>query len=145
MNPADVLSRLRRFLLVFSVVLLGGASFELWLIEHTEDPLQIVPFVLCALGTLCAVAALISPRRATLLALRAVMLLVVLGTLLGIYLHVEGNLALQREVSPNAGVSKTLFAALGGGNPLLAPGILAVAAVLALAATYQHPALGNEK
>jgi hypothetical protein len=31
--------------------------------------------------------------------------------------------------------------ALMGANPLLAPGILALAGVLAIAATYHHPAL----
>jgi thiol:disulfide interchange protein len=143
MTPADVLSRLRRFLLAFSFVLLGGALFELWLIGHTEDPVQFIPFVLCGLGMVAALAALARPRRATLWVLRACMALVVLGTLLGIYLHVEGNYALQREISPRAGASAALFGALGGANPLLAPGILAVAAVLALAATYRHEALGR--
>jgi len=144
MSPADVLARLRRFLLVFSVLLFGGALLELWLIEHTADPVQLIPFGLCGLGALAALAALLRPRRGILLALRASMALVVLGTLLGIYLHVEGNLALQREISPQATAGETLFGTLGGANPLLAPGILAVAAVLALAATYRHPALGHE-
>lgn len=144
MSPADILSRLRQFLLLFSVVLLGGALLELWLIEHMEDPVQFVPFVLCGLGALAALAALVRPRRATLVALRICVALVVSGSLVGIYLHVESNLALQREINPNATASATLFAALGGANPLLAPGILAVAAVLALAATYKHPALRNE-
>lgn len=141
MSPAEILSRLRRFLLLFSVVLLGGALLELWLIEHTEDPVQIIPFVLCGLGALAAFAVLARPRRATLLALRVCMALVVLGSLLGAYLHVEGNLELQREVSPGATAGAALLGALGGANPLLAPGILAVAATLALAATYRHPAL----
>jgi len=144
MSPADVLSRLRRFLLLFSVLLLGGALSELWLIGHMEDPLQFIPFVLCGLGMIAALAAFVRPQRATLLVLRVFVALIVLGALLGIYLHVDGNLALQREISPNATTSETLFGALGGANPLLAPGILAVAAVLALAATYQHPALRNE-
>ena len=145
MNPADTLSRLRRFLLVFSIVLLCGALLELWLIEHMEDPVQFIPFVLCGLGVLAALAALLRPRRATLIALRVCVPLIVLGTLLGIYLHVEGNLALQREISPNATAGETLFGALGGANPLLAPGVLAVAAVLALAATYRHPAMRNAR
>jgi len=34
-----------------------------------------------------------------------------------------------------------LIKAVSGGNPLLAPGILALAAIIALAATYYHPAL----
>jgi hypothetical protein len=145
MSPADVLSRLRRFLLIFSIALMGGALLELWLIEHTEDPAQFIPFVLCGLGTLAALAALVRPRRATLIALRVCMVLLVLGSLLGIYLHVEGNYALQREISPNETTGASLSGALGGANPLLAPGILAAAALLALAATYRHPALGKEK
>ncbi|HEX8129561.1 MAG TPA: hypothetical protein VF527_10705 [Pyrinomonadaceae bacterium] len=145
MSPADVLSRLRRFLLAFSIALLAGALLELWLIGHTEDPVQFVPFVLCGLGMLAVVAALARPRRATLMVLRVCMALVVLGSLVGIYLHVESNLALQREISPNATAGATLFGALGGANPLLAPGILAVAAMLALAATYHHTALGNKE
>ncbi|HEX8633843.1 MAG TPA: hypothetical protein VF703_06800 [Pyrinomonadaceae bacterium] len=144
MSPAVVLSRLRRFLWVFSVLLLGGALLELWLIEHTEDPVQFIPFGLCGLGALATLAALVRPQRATLMVLRVCMAIVVLGSLLGVYLHVESNLALQREISPNATTGATLYGALGGANPLLAPGILAVAAVLALAATYRHPALGNE-
>jgi hypothetical protein len=144
MSSDDILSRLRRFLLVFSIALMAGALLELWLIEHTEDPVQLIPFGLCGLGTLAALAALVRPRRATLIALRVCMALVVIGTLLGIYLHVEGNYALQREISPNATAGAALFGAFGGANPLLAPGILAVAAVLALAATYRHAALGKE-
>jgi hypothetical protein len=144
MSADDILSRLRRFLLVFSIGLMGGALLELWLIEHMEDPVQFIPFGLCALGTLAALAVLARPRRATLIALRVCMALVVIGSLLGIYLHVEGNYALQREISPNATAGAALSDALSGANPLLAPGILAVAAVLALAATYRHAALGKE-
>ncbi|HZH91237.1 MAG TPA: hypothetical protein VEX70_11540 [Pyrinomonadaceae bacterium] len=145
MSAADILSRLRRFLLAFSIMLLGGALLELWLIGHMQDPVQFIPFVLCGMGALAALAALLRPRRVTLWGLRVCMTLVVLGTLLGVYLHVEGNYELQREISPNAPTGETVFGALGGANPLLAPGVLAVAAVLALAATYRHAALGNEE
>jgi hypothetical protein len=87
------------------------------------------------------------PRRPMLLALRVVMALVVLGSLVGVYLHVESNLLFLREITPNATLREAVFGALGGANPLLAPGILALAAVLALAATYYHPALqkGEER
>ena len=141
MTPDEILSRLRRFLLVFTVLLFGGAVTELWLVNHKEDPVQLIPFALCALGAAAALAALVRPRRATLWLLRVCMALVVLGTLLGIYLHVEGNVAFQREIDPSAPAADLWLGALGGANPLLAPGILSVAAVLALAATYRHPAL----
>ena len=143
MTSADILSRLRRFLLVFSVLLFGGTVVELWLVNHKEETLQLIPFALCALGTAAALFALFRPRRASLWLLRACMALVVCGTLLGVYLHLDGNIDFQREIDPNAPAADMLLSVLGGGNPLLAPGILAVSAVLALAATYYHPALSK--
>ena len=143
MTPADILSRLRRFLLLFSVLLFGGAVVELWLVNHKEDTLQLIPFGLCALGTAAALLALLRPRRATLWLLRGSMALVVCGTLLGIYLHLDGNIDFQREIDPGAPASDMLPSVLAGANPLLAPSILSVAAVVALAATYRHPALSG--
>lgn len=144
MSPADTLFRLRRFLLVFSILLLGGTVVELLLVNHKEDVVQLIPFVLCALGSGVLLLVLFRPRRTTLLGLRVCMGLVVCGSLFGIYEHFANNIAFQREIKPNAPLTDVLMSAVAGGNPLLAPGMLAVAAVLALAATYYHPALENK-
>jgi len=143
MSPADILSRLRRFLLVFSILLLGGAVVELSLVNHTADAVQLMPFALCGLGSVAALVALLRPQRATVLGLRICMGLVVCGSLFGIYEHLENNFAFQREINPHEPTGDMMLSALGGANPLLAPGILAVAGVLALAVTYHHPALGD--
>jgi hypothetical protein len=45
------------------------------------------------------------------------------------------------EMRPSAVWSDVWFEALRGAAPLLAPGILALAAIIAIAATYEHPAL----
>jgi hypothetical protein len=70
--------------------------------------------------------------------------LVVCGSLFGIYEHLANNFAFQREMNPSAPMAHALVSAVAGANPLLAPGTLAVAAVLALAASYNHPALENK-
>ena len=145
MMDALVLLRLRRFLLILSALLFVGTVAELWLTNHMEDPVQFIPFVLCGLGLACVVAVLLRPRRAAMLVLRACMVLVALGSVLGIYLHVESNLGFQRELYPKATMSKVVLGALGGASPLLAPGILALAATLALASTYYHPALAKSR
>ena len=145
LSDAAVLSRLRRFLLATSGFLLAGTVAELLLVDHTEDRTQLIPFVLCGLGLLCVGAAFFRPRRGVLLALRAVALLAVLGSLYGVYEHVWGNLSLQREVNPTATGGELFWSALDGGNPLLAPGVLTLAAALALAATYYHPALSKDR
>jgi hypothetical protein len=141
MSDALILSRLRQFLLVVSGLLLTGTLAELWLINHMEDPVQLIPFALCGLGLVAVFAAMLRPRRAALLGLRACMGLTVLGSLLGVYLHLESNLGFHRELHPNASTGELLLGALGGANPLLAPGIMALTAALAIAATYHHPAL----
>ena len=137
-SPAEVLLRLRRFLLVLSVLLFGGALVELWLVGHTQDVLQWIPFGLCILGSLAALLVLLRPGPVTVKVLRICMVLIALGTLLGIYLHVEGNVLFAQEIQPNLPTSELVAKGLGGANPLLAPGILSVAALLAVAATYRY-------
>jgi hypothetical protein len=141
MSPADILSRLQRFLLVLSILLFCGTVVELLLVNHKEDFVQLIPFVLCGMGVIAASLMLFRPRRSTVLTVRVCMILVVSGSVFGIYEHLTNNITFQREIKPNAPMTDVLVSAIAGGNPLLAPGTLAIAAVLALAATYYHPAL----
>lgn len=136
-----VLQRLRTYLLLLAGGLSAGAIVELWAANHTEEPLQWVPFILCGLSLVAIVAALLRPQRGVLLTLRGIMILMIGGSLLGIYEHVSGNIAFAQEIRPGTPAGELLLKGLTGGNPLLAPGTLAVAALIALAATYCHPAL----
>jgi hypothetical protein len=122
----------------------AGTIIELLLAEHTEDLIQFIPFVLCGLGLAAVAVALLRPGRGTLLALRAVMGLLLVGSLLGVYEHFEGNLAFEQEIRPAATFGAVWLDVLKGAAPLLAPGILAVVAVIAIASTYYHPALARE-
>lgn len=141
MSDASVLFRLRQFLLIVSALLFAGTLVELWLTNHMETFVQLIPFILCGLGFVVVIAAMLRPRRAALLGLRACMGLVALGGLFGVYQHLDHNLGFHRELHPNASTGDLIMGALGGANPLLAPGILALTAALAIAATYYHPAL----
>jgi hypothetical protein len=69
------------------------------------------------------------------------MSVVAFGTLLGMWQHFAGDLAFQREIRPNADNWTLIDNALHGAAPLLAPGILALAAGVAMLATYAHPSL----
>jgi fatty acid desaturase len=138
MSPAEVLRRLRLFLLVLSAALFVGTLIELWLVNHKQDAVQSLAFVFCGLGLLSTVGVLIRRSTATIRILRACMLLVVLGSLFGIYEHVTNNIEFEREIHPNSSTRQLLMKGLGGANPLLAPGTLAVAGLLAVAASYKH-------
>ncbi len=79
MTAEAIVSQLRRFLLVMAALSLVVILIELWLEEHTQEPLQFVPFILCGVGLISLVAALLRPTKSILVALRAVMTVVALG------------------------------------------------------------------
>lgn len=143
MNDGIVLARLRQFLFLLSGGLLVGTLFELWLTEHAETFVQLIPHLLCAAGLAAIVVALLRPGRGTVWGLRLLMSLVWAGALYGVYQHVWNNALFEREINPNVSAMELVMSALGGANPLLAPGVIAIAAMLALAASYHHPALGR--
>lgn len=144
MELSTVEGRLRTFLLALSACLCVGTSAELLLADHTKTAVQLVPFALCAAGLLALLAALARPRPATLALLRAVMLLLLVGGCFGVYEHFSGNLAFEQEIRSGA-TDGLWLAALKGAAPLLAPGILGLAALLGLAGTYAHPALQRRR
>ena len=143
MNDGVVLNRLRRFLLALAAFMAVGTMVELVLANHWENAVQILPFVLCGLSFLVIVAMLLRPQRRTVLWLRWVMAITFVGSLFGVFEHIEHNIAFALEIQPSATMNDVFLEALGGANPLLAPGILAFTAVLALAATYYHPMLNK--
>ncbi len=141
MTAEVIVTRLRRFLLILVAFVCAGTIVELLLTEHVEHPLQLIPFGLCVLALLAVGAVWFRPQRGTIMTLRGVMVVVAAGSVLGMYLHLANNLDFELEIRPNANGSEVIMDALMGVNPLLAPGILVLVAVLAIAATYYHPAL----
>lgn len=117
--------------------LCAGTVLELIFSKHFESPVQSIPFVLCGLGLL----ALFRPRRGT---IWVTMLLVGLGNLFGIFEHVEHNFAFELERRPHAVAGDVLWDALQSAKPRLAPGMLGLTPLLALAATQYHPRLNGK-
>lgn len=142
LSTAEVLRRLRLFLMVLSFFLFIGTLVELSLVNHTKNFIQWLAFVFAGLGLCATLAVLLRRGPKTVLMLRACMLVVVLGSLFGIYQHVSNNIAFEHEIHPHAGFRQLAWKGLGGANPLLAPGTLAVAGILALAGTYKYSVSG---
>lgn len=133
--------RLRRFLLAVTAAIFIGSVFELILIGHTEVTLQWTPFIISAVGLAAVVLARISPGRRTVLTLRWVMIVAMAGSLVGMWLHFSGNLAFTQEINPSNTLTESIWPAMKGSYPLLAPGIIFLAGVLGYGATWRHPAL----
>lgn len=136
MNDRTALQRLNRFLFFLAAGMFLGTIAELLAAKHYDDTIQLVPFALCGIGLVALAALKLRPSASVVLAIRAMMLVIAAGSLLGVYEHVTGNLEFVHEVRRNADRMTVITDTLQGGAPVLAPGILAIGAIITLAATY---------
>lgn len=136
-------SRLRLWLMLLAAAVFPGTIVELILERHYDKMLQYLPLVLCAAAFAALAAVIVKATSLTIWAMRVVMVSMFPVTLLGMWEHFDGNMDFQREIRPNAGFWTQFDFAIHGAAPLLAPGILALAAGVALIASYRHPALGG--
>lgn len=143
-RPAAAEITLRTFRRALSFLLLAGllgTALELVLMEHLEDWWQRIPLALigAALGVLCW--HWLAKSRASVYALRAVMLLFLASAAGGIVLHAKGNREFALETKPALAGGELIAEMLTGAFPALAPGTMALLGLLGLLLTWRHPAL----
>jgi predicted membrane channel-forming protein YqfA (hemolysin III family) len=128
---------LRRFALALSVLGVVTTPIELVLMHHYNGKDQIMPFVFLGLAAIGIVAAWFRPSAKVLRGVRVLMVLVVLGSGIGVFEHLKAN---YRDATRGGAAPNLIELVLTGFAPLLAPGILAQVGLLGLAFTYKHPA-----
>lgn len=135
-NPppaTGILSRLRGAILLVLVLGLLGTLAELVLLEHYEQPAQLVPTVLIAVAMLVLVWHWISDDLASLWALLVVMTLFVLSAFAGFLAHFVGSAEFQLEIDPQIGLLELVEKVLRSkAPPLLAPGMMLQLGLLGL-------------
>ena len=141
MNSEQVLAKLRQYLLIISAGVFVMTVTELFFLSHWNETIQILPFALSGLGLFALAAAYFRPNHGTLTTLCWFMLVIAACSLIGFYEHMLNNYGFWLEIKPNATTWELIKATLEGANPVLAPGILMLGAVIALMAIYKHPLL----
>lgn len=138
---SDSLGLLRVLLLTIFLLGVAGIALELVLLEHYDDFWQWTPFAL--FGASLAVLAWygLTRRGAAIVAFRAMMVLFLASGAFGIFLHYDGNVEFEREMSPEAGGWPLFWEAVRGATPALAPGAMVQLGLIGLAFTLNHPAL----
>ncbi|MEZ4701236.1 MAG: hypothetical protein R2834_12940 [Rhodothermales bacterium] len=136
----SVEAHLRRFQFALAAAVCLGVVAELVLIGHTEGLVQWIPIALSLAATPLFALGYWRPTRAVIRVIRFGVVILIAAGVFGLYEHYEHNLAFELEIRPNATLSDVWMEALKGASPALAPGALALAGLLALAATYKHPA-----
>ncbi len=133
---------LRRVLRGTAAMIFAVTIAELVLQEHTEGGIQTLPFVACGLGLAAILTlAFVSDGVGRLLG-RSLLGLVAASGALGVYEHIETNYEFTREIKPQLVAGQAFLEALFGASPILAPGILVLAAFLGLASTMRRGEVG---
>ncbi|MEO5953799.1 MAG: hypothetical protein ABIQ44_15155 [Chloroflexia bacterium] len=145
MRTSTVESRIRTFMLLLSILTLITTLIELWMQDHTKTAAQWIPWILGTIGLVTLIPALLRPTRTTFLILRGAMIVLALGGLFGITIHFKANLEFQQDIHAGAAFGSIIVNVLKGAAPMLAPGTLVFAALLALGALYAHPALTKSR
>jgi hypothetical protein len=133
----------RHLVLLLLLVGIVGLEVELALLRHAESFTQWMPHVTLLIGLLITAAVYFRPGRTTLRALQVTMLLFLVIGLLGVILHLKGNVEFALERNPALRGAGLAWKALRGATPALAPGALAQLGLLGLLFTYRHPALSG--
>jgi hypothetical protein len=142
MNAAEppLLSTFRRIIL--ALVLLGvlGLTVELLLLEHVESATQLIPFVVLALGLIASLLVWRKPVPRALRLFQITMAIFIVTGLVGIYLHLRGNVLFEQETDPSARGLDLIWRSLHGGIPMLAPAAMSQIGLLGLVFAFRHPA-----
>jgi FtsH-binding integral membrane protein len=139
-------SLLRQFLLGLLVLEMLGTAAELILLAHFEDPWQIAPLALIAMGLVVLTWFWFSRSANSLQALRVVMVLAIASAGIGFVLHFRANAEFQLDIDPSMkGLALWVKVLQAKAPPALAPGVMAHFGLLGLVYTYRHPALEIER
>ena len=134
---------LRAFVLGIFLLGIGGLTLELILLEHYDEYWQWTPFILFGTSTFVLLWYGVTRRELPIRAFRGLMYVFLAAGALGIYLHYDGNVEFEREMSPDV-LGWALFReAIFGATPALAPGAMVQLGLLGLAYTIRHPALAR--
>ncbi len=123
-------NRIRQVIIVALLFMLIGTGLELYLLDHYEDTLQLIPLVLLGLALLQTMILFFQPTPILLRLFRVTLLLSALSGVYGAYLHLQANYEFEQEMRPSAENWDLLVESLSGALPALAPASMIVLALI---------------
>lgn len=110
-----------------------GTIAELFLVEHTEDLLQLVPLIVLGLGAVLLVVQWRWPTLPGRQGLTTLMAVIVASGALGLWLHYRANAEFELEMYPSLSGLPLFWKAIHGASPpSLAPGAMFVVGLLGM-------------
>jgi hypothetical protein len=134
---ADHVELLRRWVLGVLVLGLAGTVTELVLLEHYEQPLQLVPLALIVAAVAAIAWQVMRNDAASLRGMAIIMALFVLAGFAGVAAHFRGSAEFQLDLNPSMSAWELMEKVMRAkAPPLLAPGMMLQMGLLGLAYVY---------
>jgi hypothetical protein len=136
----------RKILLAILLLGAGGISAELFLLAHYEDITQWIPIALGMITIVLSGVVVLTPNRGSIRLFQAVMVLMIVSGIVGMYLHLRANMEFQLEMDATlTGFALFRKSIVAKAPPALAPGAMMQLGLIGLAYTFRHPALGTRE
>ena len=121
---------LNQIIVVAFMFMMIGTAMELYLLEHYEDALQLIPLI--CIGASLMVMIVLFFRRAGIIELvfKLILGLTALSGFYGVFLHLRANYEFELEMKPTARGWDLFMESLSGALPTLAPGSMIVLALI---------------
>ena len=122
--------RLKRTLFITLLFIAIGTVMELYLLEHYEDRLQLIPIVCIALLLVLVIVLRFQKSKGLEWIYKLVLLLTSASGVYGVFLHLNANYEFEQEMRPSAKAWDLFVESLSGALPTLAPASMIVLALI---------------
>ncbi|MEO1546701.1 MAG: hypothetical protein AAFU74_08160 [Bacteroidota bacterium] len=122
--------RLKRTLFITLLFIAIGTVMELYLLEHYEDRLQLIPIVCIALLLVLVIVLRFQKSKVLEWIYKLVLLLTSASGVYGVFLHLNANYEFEQEMRPSAKAWDLFVESLSGALPTLAPASMIVLALI---------------
>lgn len=122
--------RINKVILVALLFMMAGTATELYLLDHYEDTLQLIPLLCIGASVLTLFILFFQRTKWTVGFFKLVLGLTALSGVYGAFLHLQANYEFELEMKPGAKGWELFMESLSGALPSLAPGSMIVLALI---------------
>ena len=132
---------LKQVIVLAFLFMMIGTLLELYLLNHYEDTLQLIPVFCIAIALINSIFIYFRRSKVTFNIFKVVLFLTSLSGLYGVFLHLQANYEFEQEIKPTANFWELFLESVSGAFPALAPLSMVVLALIG----YSYLILINQK
>ena len=131
-EPNNNINRFKagKLIVVALLFMMVGTATELYLLDHYEDTLQLIPLLCIGASLVSLFILFFHSVKWTIGLYKLVLVLTALSGVYGTYLHLQANYEFELEMKPSAKGWDLFMESLSGALPALAPGSMIVLALI---------------